>query len=95
MALTMKTNTEIKSIIISAVRSEEQSALQEVLHAMCQGSAMHQVTIFENWDDADHVVESYNAELSEDEIEELDELIESARLNAFDAEYSFPALLFE
>lgn len=89
----MKTNTEIKSILIRAVRSDEQTAFQEVLHAMCLNSQMHNVTIFDNWDDAYHVVDSYQVELGEDEIAELDELIESAKLNAFDAEYSFPALL--
>lgn len=93
MALIMKTNTEIKNIIISAVRSRKQSAFEDVLHAMCLNSSMHQVTIFENWLDAYHVVESYNAELGEDEIAELDELIESAKLNDFDTEYSFPELL--
>lgn len=89
----MKTNTEIKNIIIRAVRSHEQTAFQEVLHAMCQNSDMHNVTIFGNWDDADHVVESYHVELREDEITELNELIESAKRNAFDAKYSFPGLL--
>jgi quinol monooxygenase YgiN len=93
MALIMKTNREIKSILIKAVRSDEQTALEQVLHAMCQNSQMHKVTIFENWDDADHIAGSYHAELGEDEVAELDELIESAKLNAFDAEYSFPALL--
>jgi len=89
----MKTNTEIKSIIINAVRSDEQTALQKVLHGMCLNSQMNDTTIFDTWDDADHVVESYHLELGEDDIAELNELIESAKLNAFDTEYSFPALL--